>query len=244
MTAHNLSFLHTQSEESHSEKLCAVIDRAYRWGGDEFSMGPFRPHTRIPIVMILAASMDPNALTGVVSAVERLRRGDLNALPELMDPYQHRLYRFLLRLSQDPALAEDLFQQTWLRVMEKIRHFDARRNFDAWLFSVARNLTIDHLRRRRDSSLNAPDNSGTAPVDRLVAVRANPLEQLLEYERGELLAAAVSTLPFIHREVLTLRFEEEMMLEDIAEVIQIPLSTVKSRLSRALESLRGRMERQ
>src|SRR5262249_3677568 len=186
-------------------------------------MGPFGPLTRITIVMILTASMDPNVLSGVASAVERVRRGDLNALSELMEPYQHRLYRFLLRLSQDSALAEDLFQQTWIRVIEKIRQFDARRNFDAWLFSVARNLTIDHLRRRRDSSLNAPDDSGTAPLDRLVASTSNPLDQLLEYERGELLASAVATLPLIHREVLTLRFEEEMMLEDIADVIQIPL---------------------
>jgi len=206
-------------------------------------MSPFGASTRIPIVMILAASMDSNSSGGVVSAVERLRRGELNALSELMRPYQHRLYRFLLRLSQDPVLADDLFQQTWLRVIEKIRQFDARRNFDAWLFSVARNLTIDHLRRRRDSSLDAPDDSGMVPSDRLRSSGSDPLEQLMDFERGERLATAVAKLPLIHREVLTLRFEEELMLEEISEVIDVPLSTVKSRLSRALENLRVRLER-
>ena len=70
----------------------------------------------------------------------------------------------------------------------------------------------------------------------------DPLEAVLEFERGSILAAALADLPAIHREVLTLRFEEEMKLEQIAEVAGIPLSTVKSRLSRALEGLRLRVE--
>ena len=70
--------------------------------------------------------------------------GDPNALSELITRYQNRLYRYLLRMVQQPAEAEDLFQQTWLRVVEKIRSFDTRRNFDAWLFTLARNLAIDH----------------------------------------------------------------------------------------------------
>ena len=86
--------------------------------------------------------------------VVRLRRGDLNALSELIARYQNRLYRYLLRIVRQPAEAEDLFQQTWLRVVEKIRSFDASRNFDAWLFTLARNLAIDHLRRIRPQSLD------------------------------------------------------------------------------------------
>jgi RNA polymerase sigma factor, sigma-70 family len=88
--------------------------------------------------------------------VVRLRRGDLNALSELITQYQNRLYRYLLRIVRQPAEAEDLFQQTWLRVVEKIRSFDASRNFDAWLFTLARNLAIDHLRRIRPESLDEP----------------------------------------------------------------------------------------
>ena len=193
--------------------------------------------------MILAASMNRNLFATTDGAVERLRRGDRSALAPIMEMYQHRLYRFLLRLLQDPVLAEDIFQHTWLRVMEKIGNYDVRRNFDAWLFSVARNLAIDQLRKRRDSSLDAPDDSGSAPIDRLSASASSPLEHLLEFERGAMLAAAITGLPLIHREVLTLRFEEDMKLEEIAEVAAIPISTVKSRLGRALESLRRRLER-
>jgi RNA polymerase sigma-70 factor (ECF subfamily) len=204
-------------------------------------MGLFRAGNRIPD-MILAASMSPDELSAVEESVTRLKKGDLAALAPVMAQYQHRLYRFLLRLAQDPALADDLFQQTWLRVVEKIRHYDARRQFGPWLFSVARNLAIDTLRKRRLGSLDAVEDSGVAPIDRLVAAGQDPLEQLLEFERGAALAMAIAELPMIHREVLALRFEEGMKLEQIAEVIDVPLSTVKSRLLRALESLRGRLQ--
>ena len=157
----------------------------------------------------------------------------------LMPQYQHRLYRFLLRIVQDPAEAEDVFQQTWLRVMQKLGTYDARNRFETWLFAVARNLAIDHLRRKRGVSLDDPGDSGQAPVERLAAAGQDPLERLLEFERGAMLAAAMAELPPIHREVLALRFEEEMKLEQIAEVAGIPLSTVKSRLHRALEGLRA-----
>ena len=86
---------------------------------------------------------------GVDAAVLQLRRGDPDALATLMARYQNRVYRYLLRLVRQPADADDLFQQTWLRVAEKIRSFDTSRNFDAWLFTLARNLAFDHLRRAR-----------------------------------------------------------------------------------------------
>jgi RNA polymerase sigma-70 factor (ECF subfamily) len=194
--------------------------------------------------MLLAAAMDPETIRVAEDDIDRLRRGDPGALSSLLLRHQHRVYRFLLRMVQDPSTAEDLFQQTWLRVMEKISSFSARYRFESWLFSVAHNLAIDHLRRKRGVSLDAEDESGTAPVARMAAQGPDPLEQLLASERRALVAAAVAQLPTIHREVVTLRFEEGMKLEEIAEVAGVPLATVKSRLHRALEGLRRRMESQ
>ena len=191
--------------------------------------------------MILAAAMSLEGFTGD-REIARLRKGDPDAITELIGRYQHRLYRVLVRMVGDPATAEDLFQQTWIRLMEKIGSYDARRSFEAWLFAIARNLAIDHLRRRRGISLDELDDSGQAPVERLVAAGPDVLSQLLDFERGTLLAAAIGELPAIHREVLTLRFEEDMKLEQIAEVAGVPLATVKSRLHRALENLRTRIE--
>jgi RNA polymerase sigma-70 factor (ECF subfamily) len=208
-----------------------------------FQLGLFGGLVRIADSdMILAAAMSLEAFTSD-REIALLKKSDPDAISELIGRYQHRLYRFLVRMVQDPATAEDLFQQTWIRLMEKSGSYDARRNFEAWLFAIAHNLAIDHLRRRRGISLDELDDSGLARMDRLTASGPDALEQLLDMERGALLAATIAELPAIHREVLTLRFEEEMNLEQIAEVAGIPLSTVKSRLHRALASLRARIER-
>src|ERR1035437_9331750 len=104
--------------------------------------------------MIGSAAIYWEGRVGLESEIAQLRRGDLDALSALLARYQNRLYRYLLRLVREPATAEDLFQQTWLRVAERIRQYDAKRNFEAWLFSVARNLAIDYLRRIKPESLD------------------------------------------------------------------------------------------
>ena len=192
--------------------------------------------------MILAAAMNPEAFSGAEDVIAMMRRGDPDALTAVISRYQHRLYRYLLRLVREPATADDLFQQTWLRVMEKIGRYDARRSFEAWLFSVAHNLAVDLWRAKHGESLDAGADSGEPPGARLACGDPDALEQLLDFERGAMLAACMQGLPAIHREVLTLRFEEGLKLEEIAEVTGIPLSTVKSRLRRALEGLRTALE--
>jgi len=181
---------------------------------------------------------------GIDAAVQQLRRGDPDALATLMARYQNRIYRYLLRLVRQPADADDLFQQTWLRVAEKIRSFDTSRNFDAWLFTLARNLAFDHLRRVRPRSLDEPvgDSPEDTMVSRLASGDPGPFELLLATERASRLAGALENLPVTYREVLTLRFEEEMKLEEIALVLAAALSTVKSRLRRSLEQLREMLE--
>ena len=165
--------------------------------------------------------------------VERLQRQDVDALASLVLHYQKRLFRYLVRMVHDPSTAEDLFQQTWVRVMEKIGQYKSIRSFDTWLFSIAHNLAIDHLRRRQPESLEEHEPDGS-----LNCSAPNALAQLLVLERSEALAAAVASLPALYREVLVLRFEEEMKLEEIADSLGVPLSTVKSRLSRGLDRLR------
>lgn len=171
--------------------------------------------------------------------VTRLREGDLDALEALIEQYQRRLYRYLVRLVREPATAEDLFQQTWLRVAERIKSYDPHRQFENWLFTVARNLAYDHLRRYQPESLDEPLPSGDSRLELLPAQRQGALESVLSHERGALLARAMQTLPLIYREVLALRFEHDLKLEEIAGLLRIPLSTVKSRLRRALEEMRS-----
>jgi RNA polymerase sigma-70 factor, ECF subfamily len=184
----------------------------------------------------------PEAVVSFESEVTRLRGGDLEAAASLMERYQHRLYRYLLRMVGQPAVAEDLFQQIWLRVMEHARSYDPRRPFEGWLFGVAHNAAIDYLRRRQPESLDEPLPSGQTPAELLPGPSVSALEQLLAQERAGWAAAAMAELPAVFREVLTLRFEEEMKLEEIAVVLALPLGTVKTRLHRALKGLRRLLE--
>jgi RNA polymerase sigma-70 factor (ECF subfamily) len=195
--------------------------------------------------MMVSIALTGEGRLGIDAAVAQLRRGDPDALGALMARYQNRIYRYLLRLVRQPADAEDLFQQTWVRVAEKIQSFDTSRNFDAWLFTLARNLAFDHLRRLRPESLDEPANADSpedTPVSRLAASGPGPFEQLLTRERAGHLARALENLPLSYREVISLRFEEEMKIEEIALVLSAPLSTVKSRLRRSLEQMREILE--
>jgi RNA polymerase sigma-70 factor (ECF subfamily) len=179
---------------------------------------------------------------GADSEPVRLRRGDPDAFDALLARYQNRLYRYLVRLTANAAVAEDLFQETWLKVITRIHRYDERRPFEPWLFSVARNLAIDHLRKASPESLDEPSESGETRIARLGADEPGSLERLLEGERRGLLERRLEELPALYREALSLRFEEEMTFEEIAEVLSAPVSTVKSRVQRALSSLRKRMK--
>jgi len=195
--------------------------------------------------MVGATALSLEGLVGVDADVARLRRGDLNGLSELIARYQNRLYRYLLRIVRQPVEAEDLFQQTWLKVVEKISSFDESRNFDTWLFTLARNLAIDHLRRLRPQSLDEPladCKHGETVADRIPSRDLAPFDRALMAERRTQLVEAMVALPVTYREVLALRFEEEMKIEEIAQVTGAPVSTVKSRLQRSLEQLRRALE--
>ncbi len=180
--------------------------------------------------------MAPSEAGGNVLAVQR---GDRDAFAALVTRYQNRLYRYLLRWAYEPATAEDLFQQTWMRVVQNIHRFDPGRNFDAWLFAIARNVAIDHLRRRRPGSFEEPLDEGTQAYDHAPSNLPGALEQLLRSEKAELVQKLLAAQPPVYREILSLRFEEDMKLEEIAELLSVPLGTAKSRLSRALERLRA-----
>jgi RNA polymerase sigma-70 factor, ECF subfamily len=177
-------------------------------------------------------------LVNTDSEAMRLRSGDLDALAVLMNRYQHRLYRYLLRIVSQQSTAEDLFQQTWLRVMERIQKYDPQRSFEGWLFSVAHNLAIDFLRRRQPQILDEPAFPGESLIELAKSEDTGALNHLLSRERTELILKAIEDLPPAFREIITLRFEEEMKLEEISTALALPMGTVKTRLHRALKALK------
>ena len=166
----------------------------------------------------------------------RLRRGDTAGLSGLMGRHGTRLLRYLARFLGDPGVAEDVFQQTWLQVAERIGRYDAGRPFGPWLFAVARHLALDHLRRRQPESLEEADDLGARP-----APEGDALQRVAALERRERLGACLAELGPLDREVLSLRFEEELRLPELAATLDVPVPTAKARLYRALARLRERL---
>jgi len=167
-----------------------------------------------------------------------LRRRDPEILDRLIERYHYRLFRYLLCLSGNRETAEDLFQETWLRVLERGTQYDGKSKFEAWLFTVARHLVIDLQRRRQFRFLDLLDAESDAQPPTIVQDQPSALERVAQRETSEWVGAAMAGLPASYREVLVLRFQEDMALEEIAEVVSAPLPTVKSRLYRALEAMR------
>jgi RNA polymerase sigma-70 factor (ECF subfamily) len=171
-----------------------------------------------------------------------LHRGDPEILDSLIDTYHQRLLRYLMSLTGNRPAAEDLFQETWLHVLERGRQYRSRWKFEVWLFSIARHLVIDAARRKKAASLEElmdPEaGTGFEPSGR----EPSPFEELMAGEEGRRMMQVLSRLPAGYREVLILRFHEDLSLEEIAAIIKAPLSTVKSRLYRGLEALRTTME--
>lgn len=172
-----------------------------------------------------------------------LKRHDAELLDQLIETYQHRLLRYLLFLTGRREVAEDLFQETWMRVLLRGGQYNGKARFDTWLFTIARNLVIDLSRKRTMSSLDEMTEAreDERPLEFAIA-GPSPLEQFQSREDSAEVSEVLLKLEPNYREVLVLRFYEELSLEEIAVVTRAPLSTVKSRLYRGLTALKPRME--
>ncbi|HET9086085.1 MAG TPA: sigma-70 family RNA polymerase sigma factor [Acidobacteriaceae bacterium] len=171
-----------------------------------------------------------------------LRRRDPDLLEQLIELYQHRLFRYLLFLTGNRDLSQDLFQETWLRVLERGSQYNGRARFDTWMFTIARNLMIDNTRKKVMVSLDEvsdPDARYEAEKPMEIAADApSPFDHFLSREQAARVSRALVGLHPLYREVLVLRFHEELSLEEISQVSRAPLSTVKSRLYRGMAALK------
>jgi RNA polymerase sigma-70 factor (ECF subfamily) len=184
-----------------------------------------------------------NAMESETRAIARgLSRRDPDLLDRLIEQYQHRLLRYLVYLSGNRELAEDLFQETWIRVLERGHQYDGRHEFSTWLYAVARNLTIDYLRKKNPVSLDGlmedEDHAPLEPAD----TRPMAWEVVQQHEQAELISAALVSIPAEYRETVVLRFQEGLALDEIAMVTGAPVGTVKSRLYRGLNLLMSRLK--
>jgi RNA polymerase sigma-70 factor (ECF subfamily) len=175
-----------------------------------------------------------------------LKHQEAGLLDELIIRYQHRLLRYLLYLTSSRELAEDLFQEVWMRVLVRGGQYNGKARFDTWLFTIARNLVIDYRRKRTIASLDELFE-GSSEDDRPMSfeisdAQPSPFDRFASLEDRNRIAEALLEVDTLYREVLVLRFHEELSLQEIATVTRAPLSTVKSRLYRGLAAIKPKLE--
>lgn len=191
---------------------------------------------------ISAAVVEQNERENVAIA-RGLKQQDPELIDRLIELYQHRLLRYLLFLTGRREVAEDLFQETWIRVLLRGAQYNGKARFDTWLFTIARNLVIDLSRKRTMASLDEMSESEDERPFEIAIDDPSPLEHFRSREDSAEVAEVLLKLVPSYREVLVLRFHEEMSLDEIARMTRAPLSTVKSRLYRGLAALKPEMER-
>lgn len=164
--------------------------------------------------------------------VTRIASGDREALAELYNRYQQHLFRYLLQLTPDYGLAEEILQDTFVAAWKSARTFEGRSTVRTWLISITRRQAHNTLRRHK---LPAIDEAG---FEELAATEPEPEDFALASIARDELTTAFKQLAPVHREIIVLIFIEDLSYQDVANVLGIPVGTVKSRLSNAKRMLR------
>ncbi|HEX9287970.1 MAG TPA: RNA polymerase sigma factor [Anaeromyxobacteraceae bacterium] len=178
--------------------------------------------------------------------MRRYQAGDVGAFEALLRRHRAALHAFLYRLTGDRSRAEDLAQETWLKVVAAAPRWERRARFTTWAFSIARNVALDEARRsshRTVESLDAPRADGRVLADGVAAEAPGPDRGAESALLRPKLEAALAALPLEQREVFVLREYAGVPFADIAEITGAPVPTVKSRMRYALEALRADLAR-
>jgi RNA polymerase sigma-70 factor (ECF subfamily) len=172
-------------------------------------------------------------------------KDDQDALSELVVRYEVRLQAFIRRMIHDAVEAEDLFQETFVRVMRAAHRYEPRASFSTWIFTIARNLCIDRIKKKKglptipldyiqNRSPGAPSPVMRSRSPEPPGAETDPLDAADTAEQVELLRAAIDQLPETKREALVLRMQSGLPYAEIAEMTGAPVGTVKYRVHEAI----------
>jgi RNA polymerase sigma factor (sigma-70 family) len=167
--------------------------------------------------------------------VFRCKRGEKQAFDELIRQWEGRLLYYVRRLVATEEDAWDVLQQTWIKVLKGIKALDDPQRLPTWLYQIARRTAASHWRGHYREQARMEENADLAELAEA--------EEGWQFEDAEQVHRALARISLAHREVLTLFFLEDLSLEQIAEVLAVPLGTVKSRLCYAKRALRAILER-
>lgn len=173
------------------------------------------------------------------------RGGEIPAFDFLMNRYVKPLYGFVYRMLGNAHDAEEIVQETFVKVWKHISRFDEQRSFKAWLFSIAKNATLDFIKKKKTIPFSHFEREGQdiSPLEEIADETPLPSVLMEKMENAEYLQRIVATLPPLDQETLVLRYTYDCTFQEIADIVREPMDTVKSRHRRALVKLKQSLER-
>ncbi len=168
--------------------------------------------------------------------VKDYRKGNQKAFEILLKRYERPLYSFIFRFVHDRESADDLFQQTWFKVVRYLHMYKEEGKFSSWLFGIANNACIDEI--RKDKTKQKDDYISEEKLDTLPDCEGDPMEILQKKEKSKWLEKAVEKLPAEQQQVILLRVYADLSFREIAELLQSPLNTILGRMHYATQSLK------
>lgn len=176
--------------------------------------------------------------------IDEVLKGKQDAFEEIVTLFQHRLYHVCFRMLNNRQEAEDIAQEAFVRAYVNIHTFDQSRKFSTWLFRIATNLCIDRIRKKKPDyylDANVPGTDGLNMYSQIAATGDLPEEEVERMETQERVQYEISRLSDRYRSVIILRYIEELPLQEISEILELPLGTVKTRVHRGRAALKKQM---
>jgi RNA polymerase sigma-70 factor (ECF subfamily) len=197
---------------------------------------------------VAAAAHSPVCSAAETEFIEKLKTGDTEAFETLVTRYTADIYALLFRLTQDVEEAQDLTQETFMRVLKAVKNFRGEADLKTWLYRIAINESRNRFRwwkrrnRERTVSLDAEDSYETSVYEKISGNSENPETETLRRERQTALQDALRRLSVNFREAIVLRDIEGLSYEEVAAALETNVGTVKSRIARGREELRKMLE--
>lgn len=176
-----------------------------------------------------------------VELIQSVLEGDKNAFPELVERHLDALHRFVFRYVRSSDDADDVTQEAFIRAWKNLKKFDQTKNFKTWLFTIAKNASLDLLKKKKPILFGSMSEEDGALDAVLAPYLDDPAAPDVLFERAvvkEDMTKALGTLPPAYRTVLTMRYNENLKFREIAEVLGEPIDTVKSKHRRGLALLK------
>jgi RNA polymerase sigma-70 factor, ECF subfamily len=184
--------------------------------------------------------------TLVTKEIKQVLKGDQNAFGEIVEIYKDKVYQICFRMLGNRHEAEDIAQEAFLRAYVNISSFNQERKFSTWLYRIATNLCIDRIRKKKpDYYLDAeiPGTDGLDMYSQIAASGKTPESEVEGMELQENVQKEISALPEKYRSVIILKYLEDLSLNEISEILDMPLGTVKTRIHRGREALRKQLRK-